>query len=106
MWTDVTQASQVILQSLPMMTQNIEMYSGLVCCHSSVVDEKPPMCISPWTDSLSAALSVLSVGPGVTQREDLAWLQRAARCEEDDFHRVSLQQPAKALWSTALRPRL
>lgn len=55
---------------------------------------------------MSADLCVSSVGSGVTQREDLARLQRAARCEEDDFHRVSLQQPAKALWSAAVRPRL
>lgn len=55
---------------------------------------------------MSADLLVLSVGSGVTQREDLARLQRVARCEEDVFHGVSLQQPAKALWSSALRPRL
>lgn len=55
---------------------------------------------------MSADLSVLTLGSRVAQREDLARLQRAARCEEDDFHRIPLQQPAKALWSTAVRPRL
>lgn len=59
-----------------------------------------------WTKSMSADLSVLTLGSRVAQREDLARLQRAARCEEDDFHRIPLQQPAKALWSTAVRPRL
>lgn len=65
--------------------------------------------ISPCTNSMLSSdlrVCVFSVGSGVTQREDLAWVQRAARCEEDDFHRVSLQQPAKALWSAALRPGL
>lgn len=74
------------------------MHLGLVCSH---------VCGSAsMSNSMSAYSSVLPVGFGVTQWEDLARIQRATRCEEDDFHRVSLQQPEKALWSAALRPRL
>jgi len=95
------------------------MYLGLVYCHVCV-------CVCVCVGSMNAfaiveifhipifALTLcclltcvgLSVGPGLTQREDLARLQRDARREEDDFHGVSLQPPAEALRGAALGSRL
>lgn len=102
------QASQVILQSLPVLYYCLGTAVCLWLMNTSC------QCGNIWYTPLLAlsicrrltCICVSPVGSGVTQREDLAWLQRAARCEENVFYRVSLQQPAKALWSTALRPRL
>lgn len=111
-WTDVTQASQNhsrVLSSDEFKYWEV-LGTGLLPHVSGWWTTSPKweylISISPHTNSMSADSCFVSAGSGFTQREDLARLQRTARCEEDDFHRVSLQQPAETFWGTALRPRL
>lgn len=114
-WSDVTWASHVVVTSNQFWNAPRTGYLPLLQLMSTSaklgISRVHFFCfcfvfLGEWTKSMSADLSVLTLGSRVAQREDLARLQRAARCEEDDFHRVPLQQPAKALWSTAVRPRL
>lgn len=102
------QASQVILQSLSVLYYSLRtaiyLWSMNTSCQFGNIWYPPLFALSVCR--LLTCICVLPVGSGVTQWEDLAWLQWAARCEENVFYRVSLQQPAKALWSAALRPRL
>lgn len=110
-WTDVTQAfpnHPTVLSGDELKYWNV-LSTGLLphVCGWWTTSPKWEYLISiSRANCMSADSCFVSVGSGFTQREDLARLQRTARCEEDDFHRVSLQQSAKAVWCAALRPRL